>query len=79
MHNPFLTAWFWFVVDSPGVTDLVPTNTVNTASRMETTGQAGRIQCSEATDAELEAHGKREWLMVRKDRVVARGKGELQT
>ena len=50
-----------------------------TASRMESTGQAGRIQVSESTAKELQAKRKDHWLVPREDVIVAKGKGELQT
>ena len=50
-----------------------------TASRMESTGQAGRIQVSESTAKELQAKHKDHWLVPREDVIVAKGKGELQT
>ena len=55
-------------------------NTVNTASRMESTGRAGRIQISAAT-ANLLAlkHGKEHWFQRRSDSVVAKGLGRLNT
>jgi len=54
-------------------------DTMNTASRMESTGQRGRIQVSQDTADLLIASGKTEWLSQRKDKVVAKGKGEMQT
>ncbi|CAB9503571.1 Receptor-type guanylate cyclase gcy [Seminavis robusta] len=54
-------------------------DTVNTASRMESNGQPGRIHASKTTADELIASGKRSWLKAREDKVVAKGKGELQT
>ncbi|CAB9503573.1 Receptor-type guanylate cyclase gcy [Seminavis robusta] len=54
-------------------------DTVNTASRIETTGQKGRIHASQTTADELIAFGKRSWLIARSDKVVAKGKGEMQT
>ena len=54
-------------------------DTVNTASRMESTGKRGRIQISQAT-ADLVVEGDREyWLTARKDQVKAKGKGILKT
>lgn len=52
---------------------------VNTASRMETTGQPGRIHISEETANELISKGHRDWLSTRQDVVTAKGKGELLT
>jgi len=54
-------------------------DTVNTASRMESTGVKDRIQVSQATADELIKAGKRNWLTAREDKVVAKGKGELDT
>jgi Adenylate and Guanylate cyclase catalytic domain len=54
-------------------------DTVNTASRMESTGAKGRIQVSESTANLLVEAGKRHWIQEREDRVVAKGKGELRT
>lgn len=54
-------------------------DTVNVASRMESTGQAGRIQVSQETADELVAKGKKSWLKMREDKVNAKGKGELTT
>jgi len=52
---------------------------MNTASRMESTGQRDRIQISQDTADLLIAAGKSEWLKMRKDKVHAKGKGEMQT
>lgn len=54
-------------------------DTMNTASRMESTGVPNQIQVSQETADLLTAAGKSCWLTPRKDRVVAKGKGELQT
>lgn len=54
-------------------------DTMNTASRMESTGQKGRIQVSENTASLLEQAGKGHWLRERTDKVYAKGKGELKT
>lgn len=54
-------------------------DTVNTASRMESNGSPGRIHVSEATAKELRAKGKHSWLVPREDKIVAKGKGEMQT
>lgn len=54
-------------------------DTVNTASRMESTGEKGRIQVSEATAELLTNAGKSHWIQERVDRIVAKGKGELRT
>jgi class 3 adenylate cyclase len=54
-------------------------DTMNTASRMESNGIAGRIHVSQETVDELIAKGKSHWNTRRKDKIVAKGKGELQT
>ena len=54
-------------------------DTVNTASRMETTGERNRIQLSEQTAHILVAHGRGSWLQPREDKVEAKGKGTLST
>ena len=54
-------------------------DTVNTASRMESNGQKGRIQVSQATADLLVAAGKQRWLTPREDLVEAKGKGKMQT
>eukprot|EP00934_Nitzschia_sp_Nitz4_P005986 Nitzschia sp. Nitz4//scaffold53_size117307//369//2626//NITZ4_003750-RA/size117307-augustus-gene-0.89-mRNA-1//1//CDS//3329554145//5976//frame0 len=54
-------------------------DTVNTASRMETTGQKEKIHVSQATADELIKQGKQDWLKARDNRVEVKGKGQLQT
>lgn len=54
-------------------------DTVNMASRMESTGMPGRIQVSQETADELVARGKSHWLSLREDKVEAKGKGLLNT
>jgi class 3 adenylate cyclase len=54
-------------------------DTVNTASRMESTGLKNKIQISQETADLLCAAGKRDWIAPRGDRVFAKGKGELST
>ena len=54
-------------------------DTVNTAARMESTGERDRIQCSQATADMLKDKGKTHWLRPREKKVHAKGKGELQT
>ena len=54
-------------------------DTVNTASRMESTGLKDKIQISQATADLLIAAGKEKWLIARDTKVQAKGKGELQT
>jgi len=54
-------------------------DTVNTASRMESTGEKGRIHISKSTADHLVASGKGHWLESREGGVQAKGKGTLQT
>lgn len=52
---------------------------VNTASRMESTGIAGKIQASGDTARLLISAGKEHWVKRRGDPVHAKGKGIMQT
>ena len=52
---------------------------VNTASRMESTGIPDRVQVSQETADLLTLAGKSHWSVPRRDKVTAKGKGELQT
>jgi class 3 adenylate cyclase len=54
-------------------------DTMNTASRMESTGLRDKIQVSQDTHDLLLAAGKSKWLTPREEKVVAKGKGEMQT
>eukprot|EP00934_Nitzschia_sp_Nitz4_P008326 Nitzschia sp. Nitz4//scaffold37_size175936//127359//131135//NITZ4_002059-RA/size175936-augustus-gene-0.20-mRNA-1//-1//CDS//3329549827//8316//frame0 len=54
-------------------------DTVNTASRMESTGQRDKIQCSAATAHLLRVGNKGGWLVEREDFVIAKGLGQLRT
>jgi hypothetical protein len=54
-------------------------DTVNTASRMESTGQGGMIHVSHATADLLTKAGKGDWVSMRPTKVVAKGLGTLQT
>jgi class 3 adenylate cyclase len=54
-------------------------DTMNTASRMESTGLRDKIQVSQDTADLLIAAGKFKWLVIRDEKVVAKGKGEMQT
>jgi hypothetical protein len=54
-------------------------DTMNTASRMESTGIRDKIQVSKYTADLLIAAGKKEWLVPREDVVIAKGKGEMRT
>lgn len=52
---------------------------MNTAARMESNSKPGRVHISEETANLLEWSGKSHWLERREDKVLAKGKGELQT
>jgi class 3 adenylate cyclase len=54
-------------------------DTVNTASRMESTGLPNRIQASNATAELLIEAGKASWVKPREELVHAKGKGTIQT
>ena len=54
-------------------------DTVNTASRMESTGIRNRIHVSEETARLLAEAGKGSWLALRNETILAKGKGELTT
>ena len=54
-------------------------DTMNTASRMESTGEEAMIQVSQETADLLMAAGKGSWIRPREDKVIAKGKGQLQT
>jgi hypothetical protein len=54
-------------------------DTVNTASRMESTGVPNRIQVSSTTAELLIAAGKANWVKPRDELVEAKGKGKMQT
>jgi class 3 adenylate cyclase len=54
-------------------------DTVNTASRMESNGQPMRIHLSEDTANLLRAAKKEHWIKSREDKIIAKGKGEMQT
>jgi class 3 adenylate cyclase len=54
-------------------------DTVNTAARVESTGQRNRIHISHDTAELLHTAGKSNWVKKRTDTVVAKGKGEMQT
>ena len=49
------------------------------ATRMESTGEKGQVQLSQVTADLLVAAGKGHWTRPREDKVVAKGKGEMQT
>jgi class 3 adenylate cyclase len=54
-------------------------DTMNTASRMESTGARDKIQVSEEVAEMLLKAGKAHWIQPRQDLIVAKGKGEMQT
>ncbi|KAL3805981.1 hypothetical protein ACHAW5_006588 [Stephanodiscus triporus] len=54
-------------------------DTINTASRMESTGLPGKIQVSEETAKLIQRDSKSQWLTKRDTMITAKGKGELQT
>ena len=54
-------------------------DTVNTASRIETTGQRDRVHLSEQTVKYLKAAGHFDWYVRREDAVQAKGKGLINT
>eukprot|EP00978_Attheya_sp_CCMP212_P025572 scaffold82467_cov54-Attheya_sp.AAC.6 len=54
-------------------------DTVNTASRMESTGAPTRIQVSQNTANELMICDVEDWLLPREGLVSAKGKGDVQT
>jgi len=54
-------------------------DTVNTAARMESTGIKSKIHISQETADLLISHGKDDWITKREEKVVAKGKGEMQT
>jgi len=54
-------------------------DTVNTASRMESNGEAGRIHLSESAANLLKRAGKASWLTQREGTINPKGKGEMTT
>ena len=54
-------------------------DTMNLASRMESTGVPGRIQISSDTAKLLMDEGKESWITPRDEMIVAKGKGQLKT
>jgi hypothetical protein len=54
-------------------------DTMNTAARMESNGLAGKIHMSSDTAELLVAAGKQHWVVPREDKIVAKGKGEMDT
>ena len=54
-------------------------DTVNTASRIETTGVRNKVHCSQETADLIRAAGHEKWLIPRKDEVHLKGKGVQKT
>jgi len=54
-------------------------DTVNTTSRMESTGQAGRVQISSYTADLLRSKGRANWITEREDLVAIKGKEDMRT
>eukprot|EP00980_Cylindrotheca_fusiformis_P020474 scaffold7523_cov118-Cylindrotheca_fusiformis.AAC.2 len=54
-------------------------DTMNTASRMESTSARSRIQISQATADLLLAAGLSAWMAPRTNKILVKGKGEMQT
>lgn len=54
-------------------------DTMNCASRIESTGRPNRVQLSSTTAQLLEAAGKSHWMQKREEAVMAKGKGKLET
>ena len=52
---------------------------MNTASRMESTGEGNRIHLSQETADQLVLANKGHWIKAREDQVSVKGKGELTT
>jgi len=54
-------------------------DTINTASRMESTSVGGKIQVSAETAELIKLDRRGKWLVKRDGMITAKGKGELQT
>ena len=54
-------------------------DTMNTAARIESTGEPGKIHVSQETANLLTQAGKGSWLIKRDETVIAKGKGEIAT
>ena len=54
-------------------------DTVNTAARIESTGERNRVHLSEATAQQLIDFGKKAWVEKRESAVAAKGKGKMVT
>jgi 3'5'-cyclic nucleotide phosphodiesterase/Adenylate and Guanylate cyclase catalytic domain len=66
-------------MNSPLLSIIVILSQVNTASRIESTGEPGRIQASKETVDLLVEAGKGHWATKRQDPVSLKGKGKVQT
>eukprot|EP00980_Cylindrotheca_fusiformis_P020734 scaffold7744_cov90-Cylindrotheca_fusiformis.AAC.5 len=54
-------------------------DTMNTAARMEQTGERNRIQLSQASADLLKEAGLGKWIMPRSGKISVKGKGDMQT
>lgn len=54
-------------------------DTVNTTARVEAASEPGRILVSQSTAEYLVKAGKRDWLSVKVNEIVAKGKGSIKT
>lgn len=54
-------------------------DTMNTAARMESNGAPNRIHISQETAERLQKQNKGHWCMAREEKIIAKGKGEMQT
>ena len=54
-------------------------DTMNTAARMESTGELNRIQLSQATADLLTIAGFSKWILPRSSKIFVKGKGEMHT
>ena len=54
-------------------------DTMNTASRLESTGAPGKVHISIETAEILINSGKGKWVTKREDQVIAKGKGEMSS
>eukprot|EP00977_Amphora_coffeiformis_P011778 scaffold2872_cov193-Amphora_coffeaeformis.AAC.1 len=54
-------------------------DTVNTTSRMESNGKPNKIHLSQETADLLVDAGKAHWIKTREDKIVVKGKGEMNT
>ena len=52
---------------------------MNTASRMETNSKKNQIHVSQETADLLMKAGKESWLQKREDKIIAKGKGQMET